>query len=168
MNMLTKRISAGAMLFVAMSMARADGLLKVEQTVFGMDCAPCAYGLQKGLSKLPGATKVDVSLNDGSATVEFGPNSATTFSQVHDVIVNGGFTPREAIVTASGHITIEGGQLFLVENPAERFLLIVPQGMDTGSLKAGAAVTVQGQVAAETSSSPVQSLTVRKILESTP
>ena len=163
MNSLSKQISIGIILAAALSTAQADGLIKVEQSVFGMDCAPCAYGLQKGLTKLPGATKVDVSLNEGKATIEFGPDAPTTFSQVHDVIVNGGFTPKDAVVTVAGRITAEGGQLFLVANADERYRLVFPQRDTRAALKAGASVTVQGGIQAETSADAVPNITVEKV-----
>ena len=163
MNSLSKHISLGLVLVAAFTAAHADGLLKVEQSVFGMDCAPCAYGLQKGLTKLPGATKVDVSLNEGKATIEFGPDAPTTFSQVHAVIVNGGFTPKDAVVTVAGRITDEGGQLFLVANADERYRLVFPQGETGAALKAGSSVTVLGGIQAETGADAVPSITVEKV-----
>lgn len=33
-------------------------ITKVDQEVFGMDCAPCAYGLERGLKKMDGIEKV--------------------------------------------------------------------------------------------------------------
>lgn len=163
MNSLSKQISLGVILVAAFTAAHADGLIKVEQSVFGMDCAPCAYGLQKGLTKLPGATKVDVSLNEGKATIEFAPDAPTTFSQVHAVIVNGGFTPKDAVVTVAGRITTEGGQLFLVVNADERYRLVFPQATAAADLKAGTSVTVQGGIQAESGSDPVPSITVEKV-----
>lgn len=41
--------------------AEANGLLEVEQAIFGMDCAPCAYGVERSLKRLPGAQRVQVS-----------------------------------------------------------------------------------------------------------
>ena len=42
-------------------------ITKVDQEVYGMDCAPCAYGLERGLKKMDGLQEVRVSLNDGKA-----------------------------------------------------------------------------------------------------
>lgn len=162
------RLFLGALLAGALSAAQADGLIRVEQTVFGMDCAPCAYGLQKGLTKLPGATKVEVSLNDGKAVVEFSPGSPTSFSQVHDVIVHGGFTPREATVVVAGHVAMDGDKLVLVANGSERYRLIVPQAADPAAFKPGAEITVQGEISAESSSDPEPGLTVEKVLPNAP
>jgi len=152
------------LLLGAFTSAQADGLLKVEQTVFGMDCAPCAYGLQKGLTKLPGAAKVDVSLNDGKATVEFSPGSPVSFAQVHEVIVHGGFTPREALVTVSGHVEQEGGRLTLVTGAGGSYRLLLPAGMDAAAFKPGAVLTVQGVIAAESVADAIPGLTVQHLL----
>src|SRR5689334_20253187 len=88
--------------------AQADGLLEVKQTIFGMDCAPCAYGVQQRLKKLPGVTQVDVSLNDGIASIQVAPDSPVTLAQMHDVLVDGGFTPKQATVTVEGRIVKDG------------------------------------------------------------
>jgi len=167
MKSLITRFSLGLLLAAAFTAAQADGLLRVQQTVFGMDCAPCAYGLQKGLAKLPGATKVEVSLNDGKATVEFGPDSGATFAQVHGVIVHGGFTPREADVTVAGHVVSEGGDLFLAGSGSERYRLVVTQA-SASALKPGEAVTLEGTISAESASETTPSMTVEKVLSSAP
>lgn len=163
MRSIIGRSAIAVLLLGAALSAEADGLLKVEQTVFGMDCAPCAYGLQKGLKKLAGVSRVEVSLNDGKALVEFGPGSPATFAQVHEVIVQGGFTPREAVITVSGHIAQQDGRLLLVANGSDSYRLLLPAGMDAAPLKAGAAVTVQGEIPAESASDPVPSLTVQRL-----
>lgn len=67
-----------AVLIAAAGVARADGLIQAEQTIFGMDCAPCAYGTEQSLKKLAGVTSVTVSLNEGKASVTFAPDSETT------------------------------------------------------------------------------------------
>src|SRR5579871_2379383 len=160
---LIQGFSIAMLLLGTFSSAQADGLLKVEQTVFGMDCAPCAYGLQKGLHKLPGAAKVDVSLTDGKATVDFNPGSTVSFTQVYEVIVNGGFTPREAVVTVAGHLAQDGMQWVLVANPGDKYRLVIPAGMDASMLKSGAEVTVQGEIPVESAAEPTPSLTLQRL-----
>jgi copper chaperone CopZ len=141
------RLAAGILMAGMVAPAWADGLVKVEQTVFGMDCAPCAYGAQKNLSKLPGVTKVEVSMNDGKAVIEFSPGSATTLAQIREVLIHGGLTPKAALVTVEGHIAKQGNKLQLIAGPAEQFDLLPSQANDPASLAADAKVTVQGEVA---------------------
>jgi copper chaperone CopZ len=164
MKRLIKQIFLGLLLVATFSAAQADGLLRVEQTVFGMDCAPCAYALQKGLSKLAGVTKVEVSLNDGKALVEFVPGSITTFSQFHDIIVHGGFTPREAVVVVAGKVAQQGGQLVLLADAGGSYRLVIPAGMDATLFKPGTPMIVQGEIPAEAGAEAVPGLMVQRIL----
>lgn len=147
MNVITTRFSLLMTLLVVSAAAQADGLLKVEQTVFGMDCAPCAYTVQKGLSKLPGVTKVEVSLNDGKALIEFGPNSPTTLSQIREVLLHGGYTPKDAVVTVQGRIAKNGEHLELLANGTDRYDLLLGQTGGASDLKLDENVVIQGVVA---------------------
>lgn len=157
-----KKLTLGLCLAGALTPAWADGLLKVEQTVFGMDCAPCAYGAQKNLSKLPGVAKVEVTMNDGKAVIEFSPESATTLADIREVLIHGGLTPKEAQVTVEGRLVKAGGKLQLVVSDSEHYDLTVPQGSEPASVAPDAKVIVQGQVAESTSGS-IPSLDVQSI-----
>ena len=85
--------------FIASSIAylptASAELLKVEQKIYGMDCAPCAYGVEKGLKKLEGVKKAQVSLNKGTAVVELKPGNNVTVDQIKDIVKRNGFTPKE-------------------------------------------------------------------------
>lgn len=100
--------------------AQADGLVTVDQAIFGMDCAPCAYGIEQGLKKLAGSDTVRVSLNEGKAVVTFKPDSPTTLEQIRDVIRHNGFTPKAARVTVDGRLSVRDGALWLVEAGRDR------------------------------------------------
>jgi copper chaperone CopZ len=126
--------------------AHADGLLHVQQTIFGMDCAPCAYGVQQRLTKLPGVTKVEVSLNDGTADIGFASDSTTTIPQIYDVLVQGGFTPKQALVTVQGRIAKEGDRLKLITGGSQYELAFAHPG-DSATWQADAKVVVQGEIA---------------------
>lgn len=96
--MKTKNKWLSALLIAALAFgvatARAE-LLKLEQKVYGMDCAPCAYGLEKSLKKLPGIKDVSVSLNKGTATIELKPGNKVTVAEIKDVVRKNGFTLKE-------------------------------------------------------------------------
>lgn len=142
----TLRLYAGIALMGAVIAARADGLLHVQQTIFGMDCAPCAYGVQQRLSKLPGVTKVEVSLNDGTADIGFAADSATTIPQIYDVLVHGGFTPKQASVTVQGRIAKDGDHLKLVTSGGQ-YVLVFAQTADQAAWQVDAKVVIQGEIA---------------------
>ncbi len=166
MNAGIKRLVIAALLTGAASPAWADGLIKVEQTVFGMDCAPCAYGAQKNLSKLPGVAKVEVTMNDGIARIEFSPDSSTTLAQIRNVLINGGLTPKEAMVTVEGRIARAGNKLQLIAGDGQQYDLVMAQAADAASLAPDTRVIVQGQVA-EGTAGPGTSLTVQSIKPAT-
>ncbi|MGH8131263.1 MAG: heavy-metal-associated domain-containing protein [Steroidobacteraceae bacterium] len=102
--------------------AWAGGLRELDQTIFGMDCAPCAAGVEAGLRKLHGVRSVRVSLNEGKAVVTLTPESQTTVAQIREVVLHNGFTPKEARATLVGRVTSEGDRLW-IEMGSERFIL---------------------------------------------
>jgi copper chaperone CopZ len=146
--------------------AQADGLLHVQQSIFGMDCAPCAYGVQQRLTKLPGVTKVEVSLNDGTADIGFAADSPTTIPQIYDVLVHGGFTPKQAVVTVQGRIARDGDHLKLITGGSQ-YGLAFAHPADAAAWQADAKVVVQGQVA-DPGAGAVPVLQVQKIEAANP
>lgn len=84
--------------------ASAQGLLHARLTVFGMDCAPCAYGIEKGLLALPGVEDVKVSLNDGYTEVTLAPDAKTSLADIRQVVLDNGFTPKAATVRLEGTV----------------------------------------------------------------
>lgn len=101
----------------------ADGLARVEQKIFGMDCAPCAYGIEHGLKRLSGVTDVRVSLNEGVAVVTLGPDSTTTIESIRKVIRDNGFTPKAAQIVVTGKLVREGGRKWLEASGLPRYQL---------------------------------------------
>ena len=103
--------------------AFAGGLEHVKQTIFGMDCAPCAYGVEKDLKDLSGVEQVTVSLNDGYTEVHLAENSPATLAEIREVIRKNGFTPKEANVHVSGKVVQSNEGQFLLKTDAETFKL---------------------------------------------
>lgn len=102
--------------------AWAGGLQEIDQTIFGMDCAPCAAGVEQSLRKLPGVRSVRVSLNEGKAVVALSPGSRTTIGQIREVIRHNGFTPRDARAILVGRVVQEDDR-WLIDTGSQRFVL---------------------------------------------
>jgi len=135
--------------------AFAGGLREVDQTIFGMDCAPCAYGIEQGLLKLPGVTAVRVSLNEGKAILSLSPDSRATLAQIRRVIRNNGFTPKEAQVLVMGHLGQDGGRWWIDTGPDGRWQLEAFERVLPGPRPVGAPENVTLRVRVpETLSSP--------------
>ncbi len=140
------RIATFTVLLLVSTATAADGLVSVQQTVFGMDCAPCAYGMQKGLSKLPGVAKVDVSLETGVASVQFNPGSSATLAQLREVVLHGGFTADKTQITLQGTVSQMGDRILLDDGTSEKYQLSGLSAVQTAAMKPGAKLEVQGQV----------------------
>lgn len=104
------------MIFVVLApiTASAGGLTWVKQVIYGMDCAPCAYGIEKGLKELDGVASVTVSLNDGYAEVQLDEQNTVTLAAIREVILKNGFTPKAAQVRIRGRLTYKDGSDELV------------------------------------------------------
>lgn len=150
-----KTASLAVLLLASSSAAQADGLVKVEQTIFGMDCAPCAYGMEKNLGKLAGVAKVNVSIEQGVAYIDFAPNSPTTLADIHDVVLRGGLTPEKIVLTVQGTVAQRGDKLVLTDGSKEEYLLSGLSAAQLAGLKPGAAVSVQGEAMSDPEASPV-------------
>lgn len=124
---------------------------EVEQTVFGMDCAPCAHGLQKRLGKIDGVYDVKVSLNNGLAVLELGSENTATLGTVREAVKESGFAAKEAKVRVSGILKQENGGVVLISPAGDRFILKQSQeaSAEYGRLKSAASgkrVTLTGIV----------------------
>lgn len=91
-------------------------LIKVDQEVFGMDCAPCAYGLERGLNKMEGLEKVQVSLNDGKAYLRLDADNKLTLQKIQKEVKSNGFSARNAEVVVVGTLTKNGNDWELEVN----------------------------------------------------
>jgi len=159
----------GALVLLAAHAARthADGLLEVEQAIFGMDCAPCAYGVEQSLKKLPGTEHVQVSLNDGKASITFRPNSEVTLQDIRNRIVDGGFTPRSAKIRAVGTVVVRGGEIRL-SSGARAVFILRPNASTSSTLRdvqSGLTVEITGAVAEKPGDPPAVTVDSLKLVE---
>lgn len=145
MNAYVKVIPAAVVTLVLSSAAQADGLVKVEQTIFGMDCAPCAYGMEKNIGKLQGVAKVDVRIEQGLAVIDFTPDARTTLAEIHDVVLHGGLTPEKVTVTVQGVVEQHGDALVLTDGSSEHYALVGLSAAQAASLRPGARAQVHGE-----------------------
>ena len=111
--------------------ASAAGLLEVDQTVFGMDCSPCAYSVEQGLKKLKGVTRVEVSLNQGKAMLVLAPDNEVTLAQIHALIRDAGFTPKEARIRVAGTVELLGDRVRLIAGRNSSYRLMPAPGLAT-------------------------------------
>lgn len=97
-------------------------ITKVDQEVFGMDCAPCAYGLERGLKKMDGIEKVQVSLNDGKAYLDLTANNNLSLKQIQKEVKVNGFSAKNAEVVLEGQFIKEDNTLKIKVKNEEYYL----------------------------------------------
>lgn len=99
--------------FVISTTLASAQLLEVRQTIFGMDCAPCARGVELALKKIEGVQSVKMSLNKGLAEIALTPENTVTIQEVRSAIQRNGFTPKEATVLVKGTLVEQEKQIIL-------------------------------------------------------
>ena len=90
---------------------------EIDQTIYGMDCAPCAYAVENRMKRMDGAQNVALSLNKGNTTAEFTPESGVTLKEIRDAIRKGGFDARDATLRLTGTLNREG-ETWIVSLPS--------------------------------------------------
>ena len=134
-------------LFLALPFAGHAQLLEVNQTVFGMDCAPCAYGLEQRIKKMDGVQSASVSLNKGLLVANLEKNNQLTLQDVREAVEESGFQAREATISVRGTVTRQDDGTYILETALqERFVL---KAKDKSALnkisEAGQTYTVTGK-----------------------
>ncbi|QYA26646.1 heavy-metal-associated domain-containing protein [Gramella sp. MT6] len=117
-----KRIALIMVVAVFGTISSDAQITKVDQEVFGMDCAPCAYGLERGLKKMDGLEKVRVSLNDGKAYLELSENNSLSLKQIQEEVKKNGFSAKKAEVVIEGKL-IKKNNNFQLHTETETYSL---------------------------------------------
>lgn len=115
-----------ALSLLSISPGSADAqLVRVSQTIYGMDCAPCAHAVERRLHALDGSPTVELSLNRGVAELQFeSPDHRATLKEIRRSVRESGFSAREARIRAEG--TLEpGADSPLLRTPAGEVFVLV-------------------------------------------
>ena len=73
----------------------------------------CAHVVDVALKKVVGVESVEVSLNEGLATVRLKPGNSVSVPQLWEVIHKNGYTPKTTAVSVRGELTNANGGLLL-------------------------------------------------------
>jgi len=121
---MTKRLVATLVAATAVAWA-TPALAAVDHYVVqvdGLACPFCAYGLEKKLKALPGASKVHIDLDAGRASFDVS-GAVLMPDPVRDAVRDAGFTPRGFVLTAGGTVGGEGDALQLDIGGGQKFRL---------------------------------------------
>jgi copper chaperone CopZ len=96
--------AAGALVFLIAPEPADAQLVRVTETIYGMDCAPCAYGVERRLTRMDGVTDVTLSLNEGFADVVFADRNSITLNDIRTAIRRSGFSGEGGRVSVRARI----------------------------------------------------------------
>ncbi len=153
-TLLAVSLTALLLLFLtqgAMAQAAKElGMLEVSVQVDGLSCPFCAYGLEKKLRKVENVARIEIRVDEGRAVVTPESGTSLELDELEQAVRDGGFTPRELLVTAQGRLTELNGAAAL--ELSNGILLLLAEGGQTNALlrsPAGSVVQVEGQAALE-------------------
>jgi copper chaperone CopZ len=75
-------------------MAQDSGKTYIQIRVDGLSCPFCAYGLEKKLKKVDGASNLLIELEEGLVTLEVPEDKKPSEESLQKVVTDAGFTPR--------------------------------------------------------------------------
>jgi copper chaperone CopZ len=121
-------------------------IMELDQIIFGMDCAPCAKGVENRMKRMDGVQSAVLDLNKGEASLMFTGQHTTSLQQIQKSIIDGGFSPKEARIKVRGTLQQEGGAWQLITESGDLFLL---EEADANFLASnnGQKIIVEGTVA---------------------
>ncbi|WP_300440234.1 heavy metal-associated domain-containing protein [Christiangramia sp.] len=140
-----KRIALIIVVMVVGSFSSNAQIQKINQEVFGMDCAPCAYGLERGLKKMDGLESVKVSLNDGKAYLELAKNNNLSLRQIQEEVKKNGFSAKKAEIAINGKLVEQDGT-YIIQTGKENFAIADETSNSLRSRLKPGVLTVKGIV----------------------
>jgi copper chaperone CopZ len=120
---------------------------QVNLTVFGMDCAPCAYAIHVSMKGIQGVDTVKVDLNTGLVAIKLTPGNGATMRQFNKAVEKNGFTHKDANVIVRGQMSGSASAPVLDVTGTTDHYALVPfaTATDISSLL-GKTVTIDGVV----------------------
>ena len=78
------------------------------------------------LKSVSGVDSVDVSLQNGRASVKLKPGNTATLKQLNDAITRNGFTMKQSTATIAGKVIVTNGKTMLQVAGSNEMLELVP------------------------------------------
>ena len=97
---------------------------KVQVKLDGLVCTFCAYNLEKKLKRIEAVEDLKILVNAGLAEFKIKEGKSIDVDEIKKAVKDGGFTPRDIVVTIKGRIEKADGQTTLrVDNVSDIFIL---------------------------------------------
>lgn len=97
---------------------------RVQVKVDGLSCPFCAYNLEKQLKRVEGVEDLKLRIDTGMAEFKIKEGKSIDVDGIKKAVKDGGFTPREMLVTLNGRIEEASGRMILrIDDVSESFIL---------------------------------------------
>lgn len=97
---------------------------RVQVKVDGLSCPFCAYNLEKKLKRVEGVEDLKLRIDTGLAEIEIEEGKLIDVDGIKKAVKDGGFTPREMLVTLNGRIEEASGRMILrIDDVSDSFIL---------------------------------------------
>jgi copper chaperone CopZ len=90
--------------FLLAACAAHAEFLRIEVAMTDMNCPSCSESLGKAFERMRGIKHVEVSMKDGTVTLDLADQNRVAIEQVWDAIKRVGFTPGDSKVTVRGAV----------------------------------------------------------------
>lgn len=97
---------------------------KVQVKLDGLVCTFCAYNLEKKLKRVEAVEDLKIFVNAGLAELTIKEGKSIDVDGIKKAVKDGGFTPREILITLKGRTEKTDGQMILrVDKVSDVFIL---------------------------------------------
>ena len=97
---------------------------KVQVKLDGLVCTFCAYNLEKKLKRVESVEGLKILVNADMAALKMKEGKSIDIDGLKKAVKDGGFTPREILITLKGRIEkIDGRMTLRVDNVSDIFIL---------------------------------------------
>jgi hypothetical protein len=118
------------------------------------------------MKRIDGVESVDVSLNEGTATLGLKRGNHVTVQQVRDVVRKNGFTPKATGVRVAGTVVDRNGKPALAVRGLELVLLLAGEQAALVTERTGRVIELRGTLPEEEPRNAPQTLVVSEVRES--
>ena len=106
----------------------------------------CAHAVRVAIERLDGVESVEMSLNEGRATIRLADENGVALSAIRRTVEQGGFTPREAVVEVAARVLVQDGRLRLRVPGADEIYDLPSPGESAFERDIGKAVLIEGRI----------------------
>ncbi|MBS1258565.1 MAG: hypothetical protein MAG551_01624 [Candidatus Scalindua arabica] len=96
----------------------------VQVKLDGLVCTFCAYNLEKKLKRVEAVEDLKILVNAGLAEFKIKEGKSIDVDQIKKAVKDGGYTPREMLVTLNGRVEEASGRMILrIDDVSDSFIL---------------------------------------------